>query len=676
MTSALPNSSSLSPHQFAQYLLLKENQREGYLYRQASQNYAVYFKAKHDAEITQQGNTPLTLREITELGNQFLDELSSHKNVDEIIVRFKQMGDQKYSKESRRFFITRLVCIIWHCFINFIRGRGFKSCAAHSIELSEKLAMSKKNVLVEPIVKTNIKKEILVPEPPPKIIIQSENLPIDGHEQKVQEVEDVKIEEEIDEGSHVSDSGFSDVEYLTDEELLSPKRIIPINKADIFIQSFENSSLDSISLELPTPELIREVIVKSNKELCEKIVGWLLDKSSFHVELMRSILFAIHDRRIQNLDFSGSAIQDLMDYYLESAWNQVEDYDNDAPYLASNHSLIVEMSTLLLTHSPSPEQLFNLIKWMMKQQEYDLETCKSWVMLIYGENHTVSEKVIDTLWKPASEIILLDIFKNHPVWFDKLKKLENEDGSTHKAATFLIDYTRHNAFNKVIKKTYEKPIYIPTYVEIEKLVSSKDDFSINNTQRKEKVIAPQKEKRRSLFDMKSIDVDDTSLMGEFAHDLKNSTIGKVERAVEDITDWVTHKTTVPSKGNPTIQVGRTYSKDKALIGLKEDKISPWEWNIVYKEIRFIDGDKVDSLSDKRSLENDPSISFTGLLQEVSGAKTYKKIDLNSPVVVRVINRFFDVCTFHQGLELVQWMKTEATQVDNYKKNYPKMKELL
>lgn len=140
---------ALSYVQYAECLSTLYRNKGCKLFFKAPHDYTVLFHKKDDYKVLREGYNPLTLSRITNFGMQFKNELIADPHADEVADLLKQMGDRKVANENRRYFFMRFIQKVIDCTINFFQGKGLRSTAALTYELSEWL-------------KTNIKRS-----PPP-----------------------------------------------------------------------------------------------------------------------------------------------------------------------------------------------------------------------------------------------------------------------------------------------------------------------------------------------------------------------------------------------------------------------------------------------------------------------------------------------------------------------------
>lgn len=770
---ASPSISPINPDHFAQQLLINNGQKSGCLFRQPNHSLTSLFQAKQDRALIKQGYTPLNLKEIIDIGDKFKLQLSSHRQVNELITKFREMGEHKIANEQKRFFLVRLVCKVWDCIVNFFQWRGLKSTATLSTQLSCWLDKNKK--IAAPSVTFHFSVPFL-PNQPPQTMTPRPHYPSSEllqpnyyqynpfaytqlDENLINEIlEELRIKREqwrehelipydpmiaADlykiKALDLYKTGYADtttkeflfkgIKYISRREAKEQNNDVPPDPTSTLfgvINTVIGQPIETrIILDEKTRQVITDVIKNSDAECCEKIIDWVSNEPAFPLELMKGIFGAIEERKKQNLEISTSSIQNLMELYVDNKWNLQEDYDDDQPVLPSNNPLVVEMSSILLTQTEDPAKTIELVKWMIKQDEFDLETCKRWLKDMW-EVEDAPDSIDEDVWKPVLHILLPHLLKNKPLWFEELKKLKDENGETHEAAKALIKYQTGVQRKKEILGVLTLPQAIVTKIDSPRTNSPRHRLDspkhkIDSPRKPftpRKPYSPRKPLECTQFTQNSESLKQQPL-SQFVHktlvkpiekeipyikrEIKNDVLA-IGEAVADPTkaivkevkkqagnffnnlvqaagvvkDMITLKTDLPPQEGPSIRMSRTYSKDVTIEKLRDTgDCEPFQWRNLLNEIRILNDESVTlSDKDKADLGNDPAISLTGLLKEVTKAQKNKDINWNDPTVVKITNRYVDR-SFTEGLKAIRLIKQYNPTPDKYLlRHYPQLKELI
>jgi hypothetical protein len=448
---------------------------KGYIYVKPTSEYKIFYKAKSDLDLNKQGFTPLTLKEIICLGYKFKQEIITQSDPDrnELILKFKSMGERKQQNERIRNRLVAFICGIWDRIKNFFQGYGFKTTANLSVELSLWLEKNKKDSVkpkeedkisdIEKIDDNNISKievddgnkevkndntEIKVKETE----VKNDNTEIKGKETKVKNEDSNKNNsvnkprpEKVfnrsnsflnkkdenwkrltkDNSNVLARTSIArDFTYIEESEAEKANPELFAKDPTISVEGMlrhvtKTEKGKEIKLDCDDAKLIINIVLNGTTEgFTYNFIDWIKNQPTFNVTVMKDILGFILKRYQDSNVFDAEAIQLLMTFYMENKWNE-ELNSNNLPCLPTNHSLIIAISAMLLDKpSKDNNKTWAFMTWMSENLAFDVATSKSWIDVLIKKEKKHRVSLVHVIW----DLLIKNLFGSRNDILDDLKK--------------------------------------------------------------------------------------------------------------------------------------------------------------------------------------------------------------------------------------------------------------
>lgn len=336
-------------------------------------------------------------------------------------------------------------------------GEQFKSKAAQP---STQLPKENASVQVEESLRdqssfthaVSSEEEKLMPKPPKKVDLASQNIPIG----KAKALEKYK-QDPSQCGTFQKGMIFKDIKHI---EL--PHTQYHVSSVVGLMQYI--SGLEEVDLRHPLCErVVIDVLKECNKETSEELVKWLVNQKTFHPHLLKECLDVFIDKQEQQLALNPFSVELLIKAYKDKKWNQAVDLTGNR-ILPSNDKSIVSGVEILINNFVNEDRIISLTEWMFNQPDYDLNTFSTWIMIF---NRKEEEKGVYNIYYP-----LLDKMLEHftQKWgAQSLTKLNNEVAS-------YVD-AKLNPSAQPPKSTAKVQAQKPTQSKVSKPTTQKEEVS-------------------------------------------------------------------------------------------------------------------------------------------------------------------------------------------------------
>lgn len=138
------------------------------------------------------------------------------------------------------------------------------------------------------------------------------------------------------------------------------------------------SGLNEIDLNDPVcARIVLDTFKECNKETSDQLADWLNKQKTVNIPLLKDCFTLFIHKYEQQIPFSPYSIELLIKIYKERNWNQARDSEGHL-FLPCQHELIVSVMAVLIEKNPNEDRVIALAEWIIKQPEYNLQTCKRW----------------------------------------------------------------------------------------------------------------------------------------------------------------------------------------------------------------------------------------------------------------------------------------------------------